>query len=240
MVFPLLVYISVAVVLTVWLALTLSRNGRTFLADVFPDRPDLAKAVNELLVVGFYMLNLGWGLLLIDTRRPEDTFDAVIHLATRLGLLLVTLGAIHFLNLLVFERIRRSKQEALDPPYYPPLPPGDGGDPARGPRGDGSGGTGAARPVDGPRAWTTEGVLGAPPTSRPNLWDPQATPTTGPATQPTPTGPARPPGPAGSAGRAGPADPATALAPAPMPADPFATTGAAPAPNHRPAPPRTR
>ena len=49
------VYIVVAVGLTAWLARTLFRHGTAFLHDVFADKPELADAVNRLLVVGFYM-----------------------------------------------------------------------------------------------------------------------------------------------------------------------------------------
>lgn len=146
MVAPSLIYVTLALSLTVWLALTLSRNGRTFLADVFPDRPEMAKAVNELLVVGFYMLNLGWALLLIDSRQPASAAEAIVFLSTRLGMLLVTLGAIHFVNLLVFERIRRGRRPARpDPPLWPTAPLSLGGPPPHSPSGVG----GNAPPLPG-------------------------------------------------------------------------------------------
>ena len=46
------VYAVVSVGLTVWLARTLFRNGAVFLRDVFKDKPELAEAVNRLLVRG--------------------------------------------------------------------------------------------------------------------------------------------------------------------------------------------
>ena len=62
-------YVAVAVGLTAWLARTLFRNGAIFLHDVFEDRPGLAEAVNRLLVVGFYMLNLGYAFYLVRSGR---------------------------------------------------------------------------------------------------------------------------------------------------------------------------
>ena len=46
-------YAVVSIALTVWLARTLFNNGAVFLKDVFKDKPELAEAVNRLLVVGF-------------------------------------------------------------------------------------------------------------------------------------------------------------------------------------------
>jgi hypothetical protein len=121
-------YAAVAVGLTAWLARTLFRNGTAFLLDVFEDRPALAEAVNRLLVVGFYMLNLGYGLYILRAGRGLGGFEAVQYLVNRLAILLGTLGVIHFVNVLVFWKIRsRREQRQLPPPVAPhlliPTPP---------------------------------------------------------------------------------------------------------------------
>ena len=59
------IYGTVAIGLVVWLARTLFANGTVFLSDVFDAKPGMAEAVNRLLVIGFYMLNLGYALLLL-------------------------------------------------------------------------------------------------------------------------------------------------------------------------------
>jgi hypothetical protein len=113
-------YAATAVGLTAWLARTLSQNGAVFLADVFKDRPGLAEAVNRLLVVGFYMLNLGYAFYILRDGGNRDAFASVQFLVNRLALLLVTLALIHFVNVLVFWRIRtRSEQRQLPVPVAP-------------------------------------------------------------------------------------------------------------------------
>ena len=110
-------YSLVAVGLTVWLARTLFASGQVFLDDVFDGHPALAASVNRLLVVGFYMLNLGYALWIIRSERGLDAFGAVQFLVNRLAILLVTLGAIHFVNVFVFWRIRaHGEQRKLPPP----------------------------------------------------------------------------------------------------------------------------
>ena len=122
-------YAAVAVGLTAWLARTLFHNGTAFLHDVFEDRPALAEAVNRLLVVGFYMLNLGYALYILRAGKGLDAFQAVQFLVNRLALLLVTLAGLHFLNVFVFWRIRsRREQRQLPHPvapqvFLPPTPP---------------------------------------------------------------------------------------------------------------------
>ncbi|HVJ14960.1 MAG TPA: hypothetical protein VM686_05950 [Polyangiaceae bacterium] len=115
------VYAAVSVFLTIWLARTLSRNGEVFLDEVFIDNPRMAVAVNKLLVVGFYLLNLGYALLTLkaDIAAPSAT-EAIETLAAKLGALLLALGGMHFMNLYFFHRIRRRGQIRLAPPPVKP------------------------------------------------------------------------------------------------------------------------
>ena len=55
-----LVYLAISIALTVWVAHTLHKNGRIFLVDVFHGNEALADSVNHLLVVGFYLINMGY------------------------------------------------------------------------------------------------------------------------------------------------------------------------------------
>ena len=114
------VYAIASVALTVWLARTLFRNGQVFLEDVFADQPRMAQAVNQLLVVGFYLLNFGYACLLLRADDATTPVEAIETLAWKLGLLLLSLGAMHFANLYLFHRIRRRGQlNAMTPPVLP-------------------------------------------------------------------------------------------------------------------------
>lgn len=113
------IYSAVAIGLTVWLAQTLYRNGEVFLADVFPDRLMLVSALNRLLVTGFYMLNLGYAFLLLQEPAAANAEQAFQVLVNKLGVLLVSLGLIHFVNMIVFWRIRRRTQLDSAPPPVP-------------------------------------------------------------------------------------------------------------------------
>jgi hypothetical protein len=111
-------YAAVAVTLTIWLARALGRHGEVFLRDVFPGRAELAGAINQLLVIGFYLVNLGWALLLLRANglRVDGAVGAIELLTSRLGTLLLLLGAAHLMNLYVFHRVRRgAERTALAP-----------------------------------------------------------------------------------------------------------------------------
>jgi hypothetical protein len=132
-----LVYLAISVGLTVWVANTLSRNGLVFLADVFAD-DKLARAVNHLLVMGFYLLNLGYvAVAMRSTAVIPDASRALETLSLKLGLVLLVLGVLHFCNVFFLNRYRRGRlrqQQAQPPlppagrlPMHPPRPPQGGG-----------------------------------------------------------------------------------------------------------------
>jgi hypothetical protein len=122
-VFTYLLYLAVSVTLTVWVARTLHRNGRVFLIDVFHGNESMADSVNHLLVVGFYLINLGYVSLALKLGYDvADVQGAIEALSWKVGTVLVVLGGMHFFNLYVFSRIRRRGVLAYAPP--PVLPDG--------------------------------------------------------------------------------------------------------------------
>jgi hypothetical protein len=116
-----LIYLALSISLTIWVATTLRRNGRVFLVDVFQGNAPLADSVNHLLVVGFYLVNLGFVCLALRLGYEViDARGAIEALGGKVGRVLLVLGAMHFFNLYLFSRIRRRGLLANAPPPLPP------------------------------------------------------------------------------------------------------------------------
>lgn len=101
-------YVAISVAMTIWVARTLHRNGRVFLVQAFHGREDMADAVNHLLVVGFYLINLGFVTFALRYGEKPTTLQEMIEfLSTKLGLVLLVLGGMHFFNMFNFDKMRR-------------------------------------------------------------------------------------------------------------------------------------
>ena len=120
-VYTYLLYLAISIALTVWVARTLHKNGRVFLVNVFRGNTELADSVNHLLVVGFYLVNLGYVALALRADQDVSNLQMTIEaLSRKVGLVLITLGIMHFFNLYVFSRMRRrSRLESNLPPVAP-------------------------------------------------------------------------------------------------------------------------
>jgi hypothetical protein len=116
-----LLYLTVSFTLIFWVAQTLFKNGRIFLVDVFHGNEPLADSVNHLLVVGFYLINLGYVSLALKLGYDvADMREAIEALSWKIGLVLLMLGGMHFFNLYLFSRMRRrSSIQDAPPPVLP-------------------------------------------------------------------------------------------------------------------------
>jgi hypothetical protein len=117
-----LIYIALSITLTVWVARTLHKNGRIFLVQAFHGNEQMADSVNHLLVVGFYLINVGYITLALKYGdKPVTVQEAVEFLSTKIGLVLVVLGGMHFFNMFNFDKMRRkgTRQVAVEPHMIP-------------------------------------------------------------------------------------------------------------------------
>jgi hypothetical protein len=109
------VYVALAIALISWLGVLLHRDGRIFLDDVFRSQTDLAAAVSRLLVTGFLVFTLGYALLLLRIDGRATTVGALRSSARQFGYLLLTLGAMHSLNMMILLAVRRRSTERSAP-----------------------------------------------------------------------------------------------------------------------------
>ena len=93
-------YLIITIGVTIWVARTLSHNGEVFLVQCFGHNGDLARSTNHLLVVGFYLVNIGFITLTLSIgAEPKTLADAIRFLSGKVGLAVVVLGGMHFFNM---------------------------------------------------------------------------------------------------------------------------------------------
>jgi hypothetical protein len=110
------IYLIISIAVTMVVARVLFRNGRVFLVDIFHGNELLADSVNRLLLVGFYLVNIGYISLALEENFLIENLQVVMErLSYKLGIIILILGAMHFLNIFVFFNLRKKSQPLKAP-----------------------------------------------------------------------------------------------------------------------------
>jgi len=107
------IYLPVALLLTYYVSKTLFKNGKIFMLDIFKGREDIAEATNKLFETGFYLLNIGFALMILELQLSRDSYQELIeNLSYKIGGFSIYLGVMLFFNLYFFFRGKRKAKEA--------------------------------------------------------------------------------------------------------------------------------
>ncbi len=120
MVIAYLIYLPVALTLTWYVAHNLFRNSIVFMKDIFNGREEIALATNTLFRIGFYLLNIGFALYILQIDQQLASMQATIEtLSFKVGGFSIYLGIMLFLNLYLFFRGKKvAKQKRIDHELY--------------------------------------------------------------------------------------------------------------------------
>lgn len=109
------IYLPIVIVLTYYVARTLFKNGRVFMLDIFRGREEIAIATNRLFELGFYLINLGFALSIMEIEFYGELFgkqELMEILSYKLGGFSIYLGVMLFLNLYMFFRGKKKSRQA--------------------------------------------------------------------------------------------------------------------------------
>lgn len=102
-----MIYLPIVITLTVFVSQFLFKNSKTFMMDIFHQKEDIAMATNSLFKIGFYLLNIGFALCIIEFIQIETVERLVVSLSKKIGGFSIYLGVMMLLNLLLFLKGRK-------------------------------------------------------------------------------------------------------------------------------------
>ena len=117
------VYVPVALFLTFYVSRTLFRNSKVYMLDIFKGREEIAQATNKLFETGFYLLNIGFALMILKLNLYTNDYQNLVEaLSYKIGSFSIYLGLMLFINLYFFFRGKRKSSQPHQP-QQPPFPP---------------------------------------------------------------------------------------------------------------------
>lgn len=105
------IYLTITILLTLFVAKTLFKQGKIFMLDIFNGREAIALSTNRLFEVGFYLLNIGFAMLIMKIYRCNNLQQLVEILSQKIGGFSMYLGLMLFFNLYLFFRGKKKSKE---------------------------------------------------------------------------------------------------------------------------------
>jgi len=102
-----MIYLPIVITLTVFVSQFLFKNSKTFMIDIFHQKEDIAMATNSLFKIGFYLLNIGFALCIIEFYEITTVESLVVDMSEKIGKFSIYLGIMMLLNLLLFLKGRK-------------------------------------------------------------------------------------------------------------------------------------
>lgn len=109
------IYLPVTLALTYYVSKTLFNNSKIFMLDIFKGREEIAFATNKLFETGFYLLNIGFALMILQLYLNQNTYQELIEkLSYKIGGFAIYLGVMLFFNLYLFFRGKRNATNSTE------------------------------------------------------------------------------------------------------------------------------
>lgn len=100
-------YLCISIGMTIWVASVLSESGKMFLIKCFGQDEELAQSTNRLLVIGFYLVNIGFICTRLDGWGTY-AHDLIPAVGSRVGLSVLMLGGMHFFNMFMIAKFGKT------------------------------------------------------------------------------------------------------------------------------------
>lgn len=106
-------YLLITASVILFVGSILFKNGRPFLINVFHGDITLADSINKLLLVGYYLVNIGYTVIALRVWEKIYVLKQLIEILTaKISLIIFILGFMHIFNvivLLITERVITKK-----------------------------------------------------------------------------------------------------------------------------------
>ena len=102
------IYLPVVLTLTIVVSELLFKNAKIFMMDIFHQKEEIAMATNSLFKIGFYLLNIGFALKIIQFYQITTQESLIVSVSEKIGGFSIYLGIMMLFNLLLFMRGRKN------------------------------------------------------------------------------------------------------------------------------------
>lgn len=105
------IYLPIIAVIMVKVGWMFYTHGEIFLLHLFHNDQTVVKPINNLLLIGYYLVNIGYAIITIAFWETVDTLPQILNtLSEHLGIIIIGLAVLHYNNVLCLNYLVKSKR----------------------------------------------------------------------------------------------------------------------------------
>ena len=105
-----IIFLAIACYITCYVGWLCYKNGYLYVLELFDHQENIALAINKLLLIAYYLVNIGFVFYAIRCWAEIETWrDLVEEIAEKTSLVIMTLCVLHFKNMALIYMLRRYK-----------------------------------------------------------------------------------------------------------------------------------
>ena len=100
-----LIYLSLTSIIIIKVGKSCYDNGNIFVSQLIPNHEELCHQINKMLLIGYYLLNLGYCAMTIISWEKIQTSNQLIEIiATKSAIIILTIGFMHYINIILLTK----------------------------------------------------------------------------------------------------------------------------------------
>ena len=97
-----LIYFSITFIIIMKVGRICYNNGNIFVSQLIPNHEDLCLKINQILLVGYYLLNIGYCAMTIISWNKIETITQLIEVITsKSAYIIITIAVMHYINIIL-------------------------------------------------------------------------------------------------------------------------------------------
>jgi len=100
-----IIYLSLTAIIIVHVGRTCYTNGNIFIQNLLKKDKVLASHVNKLLLLGYYLLNIGYcSITLVSWNTIETSLKLIEVLSTKVAFIILVIAVMHYINIIMLNK----------------------------------------------------------------------------------------------------------------------------------------
>lgn len=100
-----IIYLSITSFIIIKVGKICYQNGNVFVSQLIPNHEELCLKINQVLLVGYYLLNLGYcAMTLISWKKIAETNQLIEVIAYKSAIIICTISIMHYINIFLLTK----------------------------------------------------------------------------------------------------------------------------------------